>query len=117
MPGKDNVILDSDILINYSKEEIDLDYYFQTYRRVYISVITYLEVFGFDFKHISEEKLLNDIMKKIEMISINESIIEKVIEVRKKFKVKLPDAIIFSTSVYLNADLITFNEKDFRNLI
>lgn len=116
MPGKNNVVLDSDVLINYSKEEISLDYYFHNYEKVYISVITYMEVMGFDFQNKKEEKLLKDVLKRIGMININEFIINKVIEVRKKFKIKLPDAIIFATSTHINADLITFNEEDFRKL-
>ena len=33
MPGKINAIFDSDILINYSKEEINLDIYFNSYEK------------------------------------------------------------------------------------
>lgn len=117
MPGKINAIFDSDILINYSKEEINLDNYFNNYEKIFISVITYMEIFGYEFKNKNEEILLNKIMEKIDTININEDIISKVIEVRKNFKVKLPDAIIFATATYLNADLITINEDDFRKLI
>lgn len=117
MPGKINAIFDSDILINYSKEEINLDIYFNSYEKIYISVITYMEIFGYEFKNKNEENLLKSIMEKIDTININEDIINKVIEVRKKFKVKLPDAIIFATATYLNADLITINEDDFSRLI
>ena len=76
-----------------------------------------MEVFGYEFKDKNEEYLLKKIIEKIDMININEVIINKVIEVRKNFKVKLPDAIIFATATYLNADLITLNEDDFRRLI
>ncbi|MDQ3021470.1 MAG: type II toxin-antitoxin system VapC family toxin [Bacteroidota bacterium] len=117
MTGKINVILDSDILINYSKEEINLDHYFNDNEKVYISGITYMEIFGYEFESRREEELLTDIMEKIEMININEFIINKVIEIRKKFRIKLPDAIIYATASYLNADLITFNEEDFKKLI
>lgn len=117
MPGKINAIFDSDILINYSKEEINLDIYFNSYEKINISVITYMEIFGYEFKNKNEENLLKSIMEKIDTININEDIINKVIEVRKKFKVKLPDAIIFATATYLNADLITINEDDFSRLI
>ena len=116
MPGKINAIFDSDILINYSKEEINLDIYFNSYEKIYISVITYMEIFGYEFKNKNEENLLKSIMEEIDTININEDIINKVIEVRKKFKVKLPDAIIFATATYLNADLITRNEDYFSRL-
>lgn len=116
MPGKINPIFDSDILINYSKDELNLDIYFDNYGKIFISVITYMEVFGYEFKNKNEENLLKEIIENIDIININEDIINKVIEVRKKFKVKLPDAIIFATATYLNADLITRNEDYFSRL-
>lgn len=57
------------------------------------------------------------ILEIIEMINLNDIIINKVIEIRKVFKIKLPDAIIFATSHFLNADLITLNQDDFKKLI
>jgi len=64
MPGKNNVVLDSDVLINYSKGELDLKDFFSTYENVFASVITYMEIFGFEFENKKEEKLLKDIMEK-----------------------------------------------------
>jgi len=115
--GKINVVLDSDVLINYSKGLVNLELYFDEYEKVYISAITYLEIFGFEFSNKREEKLLTDISKKVVIVNINENIIKKVIDIRKKFKVKLPDAIIFATATFLNADLISFNDADFKKLI
>ena len=51
------------------------------------------------------------------MINLNDIIINKVIEIRKNFKIKLPDTIIFATASFLNADLVTLNKDDFRKLI
>jgi len=45
-----------------------------------------MEIFGFEFENKKEEKLLKDIMEKIEIVNINEFIIKKVIEVRKNIE-------------------------------
>ncbi len=116
MNGNDKVLFDSDVLVNFSKGFISLDQYFERYHSVYISVITYMEIFGYNFINLQEEKLLKDIVSKIEIVYINEIIVEKVIEIRKKIKIKIPDLIIFATASYLNANFVSFNERDFRKL-
>lgn len=116
MNGNDKVLLDSDVLVNYSKGFINLDDYFERYNSVCISVITYMEIFGYNFINSREEKLLKDIINKIEIVNINEIIVEKVIEIRKNFKIKIPDSIIFATASFLNANFVSFNERDFLKL-
>jgi len=116
MNGNDKVLLDSDVLVNYSKGFINLDEYFEQYNSVCISVITYMEILGYNFINFQEEKLLKDIVSKIEIVNVNEIIVEKVIEIRKKYKIKIPDSIIFATAAFLNANFVSFNEKDFLKL-
>lgn len=116
MNGNDKVLFDSDVLVNYSKGFVSLDNYFERYNSVYISIITYMEIFGFNFINSKEEKLLKDIVEKMEIVNINGSIVEKVIEIRKKVKIKIPDSIIFATAHFLKADFVSFNERDFQKL-
>ena len=90
MNGNDKVLLDSDVLVNYSKGYISLDKYFEQYNSVCISVITYMEIFGYNFINFQEEKLLKDMVSKIEIVNINEIIVEKVIEIERNTKSKFP---------------------------
>ena len=50
------------------------------------------------------------------VIEINRDIIDTCIEIRKSYKIKLPDAIIASTALVQNFTIITNNEKDFENI-
>jgi predicted nucleic acid-binding protein len=47
--------------------------------------------------------LLDDVA----IISLNENIKKEVIEIRTKYRVKLPDAIIAATAIYLNMPLFS----------
>lgn len=98
-----NVLLDSNILTAISKNEDKLKHYSSIYDKVYISIISYIEVLSYDFKIKSEKEVLIEVINSIEMVNINFEIADIAIEVREKNKIKLPDTIIYATAVYLNA--------------
>jgi predicted nucleic acid-binding protein len=47
------------------------------------------------------------------IITVNQDIIQKTIEIRKKFRLKLPDAVIAATALVYDYTLISDNDKDF----
>jgi predicted nucleic acid-binding protein len=47
---------------------------------------------------------------------LNEDIIIKTIELQKKYKVKLPDAVIAATELVFDLALITHDIADFKNI-
>lgn len=51
-----------------------------------------------------------------EVVEMNKAIIDACIELRKKKRIKLPDAIIAATAVVLNYTLVTNNNKDFEGI-
>jgi predicted nucleic acid-binding protein len=111
-----NAILDSNILIYASKGLINLKNILSSYTRVYISAITYMEVMGYKFISDEEKMLTERLVNSFEVIHTTNYIIGRVIEFKRKSKIKLPDAIILATCGQLKASLITNNEVDFRNL-
>jgi predicted nucleic acid-binding protein len=54
-------------------------------------------------------------LSNINIIHTNDSICEIAAEIRKNNKVKLPDAIIAATSLFLSIPLVTF-DKGFRSI-
>ncbi len=58
------------------------------------------------------EKLFNEGNR----LSIDDAVIKKTINIRKTVKIKLPDAILASTAVVYNLDLLTENTNDFSNV-
>ncbi|MFB9842468.1 type II toxin-antitoxin system VapC family toxin [Mucilaginibacter ginsenosidivorans] len=80
-----------------------------------VSVITQIEVLGFN-NPAEIETLLNGFIEDSLVIPLNDEIVRNTIEIRKKSKIKTPDAIIAATSIALNYTLVTRNTHDFKNL-
>lgn len=80
-----------------------------------ISVITKIEVLGFNAPEKSY-RILSDFMDDAIVLDISNEVVETCIEIRKKYKTKLPDAIIAATALVYDLDLITRNIADFKNI-
>ena len=72
-----------------------------------ISFITEVELLGYKGIKKSEEILLKSLINDCFMIDWNVKIKEKTIELRKKYTLKLPDAIIAATSLIYGVPLVT----------
>jgi len=110
MSGK-NIILDSNIIIYLSQNRILVDELIVNENYYYISAITYMEVLGYRFDSIDEENIVRDLLNLFTVIYIDERITRKVVEIRKKNKIKLPDAIICATAVTHKATLFSNDRK------
>ncbi len=109
-------IIDSNILIKfegkllpvkaqaYIAEIIDEDFN--------ISVISEIEVLG----HHSATKEVEEFIGLANLFEIDKSIRIAAIQLRKQYKIKLPDAIIAVTALAHGFALVTQNEKDFINI-
>lgn len=80
-----------------------------------ISVITKIDVLGYDAPE-KHYKLLTEFMNDSLVLDLTDNIVDKCIEVRKHFKIKLPDAIIAATALAHKLTLITRNTSDFKNI-
>ena len=110
------VLLDSNVIILASKEEVEL--LLSAYDEFHVSMITFMEVYGFEFANPDEEDLINEIFANLEITEVNIKIAKQAILYRKNKikKIKLPDAIILATAKYLGADLLTDDWDDFVNI-
>ena len=77
-----------------------------------ISAITQIELLGFSIVPPQMESFVRYAF----IIGINDSVIEKTIEIRKYCRIKLPDAIIAATALVHNLTLLTRNVADFKNI-
>ena len=75
-----------------------------------------MEVKGYKFQSIKEEKYIDDLCDAFMVENLDDTIVKKVIEIRKNRKIKLPDAIILATAVNRDQAIITRNTKDFINI-
>src|SRR5476649_2521032 len=73
-----------------------------------ISIMTQIEVLGFN-NPAEIAALLDQFIEYSSVIPLNDDIVKTTIEIRKKNKIKTPDAIIAATAIILDYPLITRN--------
>ena len=110
-----NAMLDSNILIYLSKNELPLEF-LDPFDSLFISVISYMEVLGYTFPNAEEDGFVKKIIDLFNVHFIDQEIAEIVIKYRKQQRIKLPDAIIAATAEANGFCLITRNIDDFKNI-
>jgi predicted nucleic acid-binding protein len=76
-----------------------------------ISFITEIELLSYPNLTQKEEIIIKEFLKNIFILKINEEIIINTIMIRKKYKLKIPDAIIVSSAKYMKTPLVTDDKK------
>jgi predicted nucleic acid-binding protein len=80
-------------------------------KQIYLSVITELELFGKQNLSVSDNELIEVLLENCFVIDINQEIKRIYRKIKQKYAVKLPDAIIAATALYLDMPLLTFDKK------
>ena len=109
-------VLDSNIIIDASKGIISIKEIVDNYDFLFVPIISYIEVFGYNFSNNEEKIIIEDIIKNIPIVNLDMEIAKIAIDYRKLSKIKIPDALILATAKNLGATLLTRNIDDFKNL-
>ena len=83
-------------------------------KKLAVSVITFMELLSFSAMTAEEEMSIRQFMKLCEIITIDEQIREKTIELRRINRIKLPDSIIAATAITQRLPLITADAGFFK---
>ena len=113
-------LVDTNILIYYFADAIpdkELNRIEQIFETSFnISIITKIEFLGWE-KHsdegFEEARKFVDFAK---VIHLNSEIANLTIDIRRKCKIKLPDAVIAATTLHSALILVTRNEDDFKTV-
>ena len=108
------ILLDTNAIISLLKNEGNLLETISKASAVYISVISELEFFSFSRLMANDINLFRKFLKRISVIDLKQSdlkLMDKVIEVRKNYHLKLPDAIIVASAITNNAVLISQDKE------
>lgn len=81
---------------------------------VYISSVTYAELLSGKLEK-QEEEILNEYLNNVHIIHTNDFICETAVLLRKKHKIKLPDALIAATGIFLHLPIVTL-DADFDSI-
>jgi len=107
-----NAVVDTNILIDYlngsSKAKHELD----AFETIYISLISWMEILV-GANEGEEESAIREFLRRFRVHPVDEGVAERAVEIRRKYKVRLPDAIIWATSQQLGILLVTRNTRDF----
>ena len=80
-----------------------------------VSVVTKIEVLGFNAPE-QHYKTLSDFINDAIVLDLTNNVVEASIEIRKKHKTKLPDAIIAATAIAYDLVLISRDTSDFKSI-
>ena len=106
-------LLDTNAIINILKDEDFEKKFINEKFEFFISIITEIELLAFPSMLIEEENKIKELLNKIIILNINNEIKDETLRIRKKYNLKIPDAIICSTALIYNLNLVTDDKKLF----
>jgi predicted nucleic acid-binding protein len=109
-------VIDTNILIGWYKmgaisNNDDLDNVAPVF-----SIITKMEALGFQEITEVETRAINKMLDTGELAYIDGDIAKQTINLRQKYRIKTPDAIIAATALVNNSELWTVNTSDFSSI-
>jgi predicted nucleic acid-binding protein len=106
-------LIDTNIIIDFSENRLPLNAKLFVAEVIdnepNISIINKIELLG--FSAVTPEII--EFTDSTNIINLTDDVANKTIDLRKKHKIKLPDAIIAATALVYNLTLISRNSKDF----
>ena len=107
-------LIDTNIIIYYLEGEQAAVSFLRAKRgKLAISSITWMETLSYPLSA-EEEQVVRIFLKEFRLIEISSPVMELSVEIRRKKKMKLPDAIIAASAVHHDLILVTRNIKDFK---
>lgn len=104
------ILIDTNIFIYLTQGDESILEFIQD-KVVYISFITELELLSFKNITKKEEDIIEEIISQFKILEYNPSLKRNIIELRKKYNLKLPDSIILASAQYLNIPFFTSDKK------
>lgn len=104
------IIADTNILIYLLKNDLQLGQLLDKYQ-VYISFITELELLSFPKISLNEIVILKELIDKCFIIHYSEDLKDSVILLKRKYNLKIPDAIIAATAYSYFIPLLTADKN------
>jgi len=107
-----NAVVDTNILIDYLNGSPEARRELESFETVYISLISWMEVLV-GASDGDEESEIREFLRRFRIHPVDEGVAERAVELRRRDKIRLPDAIIWATAQHLGLLLVTRNTRDF----
>ena len=109
-------LLDTNVVVDFSSNKLPSKPHLKLSQIIdkapKISIISKIELLSLP----KPSKDIVDFTREALVISLQDDIINKTIDLRKKYRIKLPDAVITATAIVFNLTLVTHNTADFKNI-
>jgi predicted nucleic acid-binding protein len=100
------ILIDTNIALYLFKGDQDLAAELQD-REAYVSFVNELELLGYKGITKAEESWMELFLEECSIIDFNTGIKDITIDLRRNYKLKLPDAIIAATAIFMGIPLIS----------
>ena len=107
-----NALLDSDILLDFLDGHAPAAREIARYRECGISVISWMEVLA-GARTEADEEVRRGFLAHFRLVPLTPHVAEEAVKLRREYRLKLPDAIIWASAITENCLLASRNTKDF----
>ncbi len=112
-------LIDTNIIADYLGARLPLKSLDKVHKLIdsnpFTSVICKIETLSFNFTE-DELKHATAFLDYLDVLDLSPDIVNETISIRRKIKIKTPDAIIAATANVRNLTLVTRNTKDFEKI-
>lgn len=105
----DSIVVDTSFIINLFNGVAEVQELI-TDRNLFVSVISEIEILSFPNLTDSDKALIKNFLSECYIVDIEPAIKDITIDIRAKFKTKLPDAVIAATALYFDLPLFTMDK-------
>jgi predicted nucleic acid-binding protein len=110
----DRIVVDTSLIINLFNGIEEVQELIAN-RNLFVSIISEIEVLSFPSITAKDSELLRGFLSECYIVDIEPAIKDITIDIRSKFKIKLPDAVIAATAIYFDLPLFTM-DKGFKKI-
>jgi predicted nucleic acid-binding protein len=118
--GRMKYLYDTNIFIYYLADDITVNSWFTeeflNLHEILISPIIRIELLSFTGLSKEEEQSIEDLLSQFNTVPLLREIENQTIQIKRQYKIKLPDAIIAATAINQDAFLVTRNVGDFKGI-
>jgi len=113
-------LYDTNIFIYYLADELAVSSLFVedflNLHEILVSSIVRIELLSFSGLSEKEEQSIEDLLSQFNFVPLLREIEDQTIQLKRKHKIKLPDAIIAATALHKDTVLVTRNVSDFQGI-
>ena len=114
MNGETSLLLDTNVVIGFLNGNEAITRFFngkESQKRFTVSQITRMELLGFPNITQDEIKIIQEFLMGVDVFALTDEVADETIELRRKTRLKLPDAIIVATAIVHKLLLVTCDEQ------